>query len=113
DGCGGYCEPITGNSYVDNNCCVMNNVYYETGKDNHGDYVSCVAAKVVDLILAGELEEIPGKEIISKAAKSNVNMPNAITGMATATGSGSLTIVTFFVAMLNLTGVGILLFRKP
>ncbi|MEM4271724.1 MAG: putative metal-binding motif-containing protein [Candidatus Pacearchaeota archaeon] len=73
----GCCEQITGNSAVDNACCVINNEYTDplTGGNTHGDYVSCVALKVVELRAAGAIDKNQGGMIVREAAKSDVNMP--------------------------------------
>jgi len=77
---GPTCAVITGNSVIDEACCVDSDtlVYEdpETGRSNHGAYVSCVAHKVIELRMAGEIDKPTGKAFVSVAGQSSVNKPN-------------------------------------
>ena len=66
------CMPITGNEYVDGECCVVDMVYSDpSGIQNHGMYVSCVA----DAAKRGGLSGKDRGTVVSTAAKSGVNKP--------------------------------------
>ena len=69
--CGNECSAVTGSTYVDSTCCVVNACYPDEGLYNHGLYVACVTHAAKEHGLKGSMKGA----VVSAASRSTVNMP--------------------------------------
>lgn len=71
------CEPITGNEFIDEALCVVDGLYVDpdTGLATHGAYVKRVVLMANELFKNGDIDRSARKDIITRAAQSDVNKP--------------------------------------
>lgn len=75
--CGPDCEPITGNEIIDESVCVVDGIYVDsdTGLATHGAYMKKVVLMANELFRNGDIDQRARREIINRAAQSDVNKP--------------------------------------